>query len=162
MRDLYKILGVEREADFTIIKSRYRELARQLHPDRTSGDPVKVRESKERKFKEVVAAYTILGNEQRRAAYDREWQRGPKGTPGTMFGPEFDDIIERVKTEGVSQDNLEDLFVDIVDFAQKFQAGAPDKVRQAASRLEEESDGTLMGAIETLFGLVDKTPRRKR
>jgi molecular chaperone DnaJ len=63
MKDYYEILGVPRNATQEDIKKAYRKLAHQYHPDKTSGD--------EKKFKEVNEAYQILGNEQKRAQYDR-------------------------------------------------------------------------------------------
>lgn len=158
MRDLYKILGVTSDADFTIIKRRYRELARELHPDRTGGD-----KAKERKFQEVAMAYAILSNESRRAAYDRQWEKAPVGTPGTLFGRDFDDIIEKVQAQGLHPDNLVEVFGDIVEFAHKFQGSAPEKVQQAAQQISEQSDGSILGALETIFGVLnpDNKPPKK-
>jgi DnaJ family protein A protein 2 len=59
---LYKTLGVEKSAHPDEIKKSYRKLAAKLHPDKPGGD--------EAKFKEVQAAYDVLGNEQKRTTYD--------------------------------------------------------------------------------------------
>lgn len=66
MKNLYDILGVKKNASEAEIKSAYRTLAKELHPDRNPGDD-KVAE----RFKEVSAAYAILGDKKRRAQYDR-------------------------------------------------------------------------------------------
>lgn len=65
-KDPYEILGLARSASQDEIKSAYRKLAKQFHPDRNPGDP-----SAETRFKEVQAAYEVLGDAQRRAQYDR-------------------------------------------------------------------------------------------
>lgn len=65
MRDLYEILGVTRSASDAEIKKAYRKLAKELHPDANPGDS-KVEE----RFKEVSAAYHILGDPKQRKLYD--------------------------------------------------------------------------------------------
>lgn len=71
-KDPYEILGVARGASLDEIKKAYRRLAKQHHPDRNPGD-----KEAERKFKEVQAAYDILGDAERRAQYDRFGAGGP-------------------------------------------------------------------------------------
>ncbi|WP_169569767.1 DnaJ C-terminal domain-containing protein [Sneathiella limimaris] len=66
MKDLYKALGVKRDASQSDIKSAYRKLAKKLHPDANPGND-KVADQ----FKEVSAAYNILGDEKLRGRYDR-------------------------------------------------------------------------------------------
>ncbi len=66
MKDLYKSLGVSKNAAQSDIKTAYRKLAKKYHPDANPGND-KVAE----KFKEVSAAYNILGDEKLRAKYDR-------------------------------------------------------------------------------------------
>jgi|SRR5450631_1579371 DnaJ-class molecular chaperone len=65
MRDPYAVLGVEKSADLAEIKKVFRKLAKKLHPDQ-SKDP----KAKD-KFAEINAAYEILGDEKKRAAFDR-------------------------------------------------------------------------------------------
>jgi len=64
-RDLYEILGVDKTASQDEIKRVYKKLARQYHPDLNPGDA-----TAEEKFKEVSAAYDVLSDVERRAAYD--------------------------------------------------------------------------------------------
>jgi len=66
-RDYYDVLGVSRNAGEQELKSAYRRLALQHHPDR---NPDRQAESEE-KFKELTEAYSILVDPQKRAAYDR-------------------------------------------------------------------------------------------
>ncbi|NTG06586.1 DnaJ C-terminal domain-containing protein [Rhizobium rhizogenes] len=65
-RDPYDILGVKRDAPQKDVQSAYRKLAKKLHPDLNPGD-----KQAEEKFKEVSAAYGILGDEDKRARFDR-------------------------------------------------------------------------------------------
>ena len=65
-RDLYKVLGVDKKASQEEIKKAYRKLARQYHPDRNPGD-----KAAEERFKEISAAYDILGDAEKRKQYDR-------------------------------------------------------------------------------------------
>lgn len=64
--DLYAVLGVEKSATQEEIKAAYRKLALKYHPDHNQGD-----ESAEDRFKTISQAYDVLGDEQKRAAYDR-------------------------------------------------------------------------------------------
>jgi molecular chaperone DnaJ len=65
-RDYYETLGLSRDADDESIKSAFRKLAKEYHPDRNPGDA-----EAEQRFKEVNEAYEALKDPQRRAAYDR-------------------------------------------------------------------------------------------
>ena len=92
MRDLYEVLGVDRSADEAALKAAYRKLAMQYHPDRNPDDS-----EAETRFKEVNAAYEILKDKQKRAAYDtyghEAFQNGGGGMGGGMGG--FADIFEQ-------------------------------------------------------------------
>lgn len=104
MRDLYDILGVSRSASDAEIKSAYRKLAKELHPDTNPGN-----QKIEERFKEVSAAYHILGDPKQRKLYDSgaigpdgqqrhqqryEYAGGPRsgggGFEGFSFGGGFD------------------------------------------------------------------------
>ncbi len=74
--DYYKALGVEAKATNDEIKKVYRKLAKQYHPDSTGGD-----KSKEARFKEISAAYDVLGDAKKRAQYDEIRAMGG-GRPG--------------------------------------------------------------------------------
>jgi len=65
-KDLYEVLGVARTASQDEIKTAFRKLARQYHPDLNPNNP----EAEER-FKEINEAYTVLSDEQNRARYDQ-------------------------------------------------------------------------------------------
>jgi curved DNA-binding protein len=65
-KDYYKILGVERKASADDIRTAYRKLAMQFHPDKNPGD-----KKAEDKFKEINEAYQVLSDDQKRARYDQ-------------------------------------------------------------------------------------------
>ncbi|MDR0396136.1 MAG: DnaJ domain-containing protein [Oscillospiraceae bacterium] len=65
IKDYYKILGVDKNADQAAIKSRFRKLAKELHPDVNPGD-----KESEKKFTEVSEAYDVLGSADNRKKYD--------------------------------------------------------------------------------------------
>lgn len=67
----YEILGVPRTASETEIRQRFRELAREHHPDRHSGTS---REEAEQKFQELTAAVNVLTQPERRKQHDAELQ----------------------------------------------------------------------------------------
>jgi DnaJ-class molecular chaperone len=66
MRDPYEILGVQRSATAADVKSAFRKLAKKLHPDANTKDPKAAS-----RFAELNAAYEILGDEDKRKAFDR-------------------------------------------------------------------------------------------
>jgi molecular chaperone DnaJ len=78
-KDYYKVLGVPETATAKEITRAYRKLARELHPDANPGDT-----AAEERFKEVSAAYDVVGDEAKRAEYDEVRKLGPLG--GTGFG----------------------------------------------------------------------------
>lgn len=82
-RDFYEILGVSKDASKDEIKKVYRKLARRHHPDANAGD-----KAAEEKFKEVSQAYEVLGDDKKRADYDRGVQYFGGGGPAAGQGYE--------------------------------------------------------------------------
>ena len=91
-RDYYEILGVQRGATDQEIKSAYRKLAMQYHPDRNPNNP-----DAEEKFKECSEAYAILADSEKRELYNRYGHAGVGGAAPGGFDPsvfqDFGDIF---------------------------------------------------------------------
>jgi molecular chaperone DnaJ len=80
-KDYYKTLGVEQGAGAKEITKAYRKLARDLHPDKNPGNA-----AAEEQFKEVAAAYDVLGDETKRKEYDEVRAMGPMAGMGGRAG----------------------------------------------------------------------------
>lgn len=93
--DLYARLGVERGADAKEIKSAYRRLARQHHPDVNPNDP-----KAEERFKAISMAYKILSDEKKRAIYDRHgmaaFAPGGAATQAGVDMSDFEDLFSNL------------------------------------------------------------------
>lgn len=79
-KDYYKILGVDKKATDADLKTAFRKLAHQYHPDKNKGDDTK--------FKEINEAYQVLSDKQKRAQYDQFGSAGP-GFNGAGGGNPF-------------------------------------------------------------------------
>ncbi len=98
MKDYYEVLGVSKTASADEIKKAYRTLAFKYHPDRNAGN-----KEAEEKFKEITAAYDVLGDEAKRRNYDlggysandyagasqQQYQRQYQYTYADPFGEDF-------------------------------------------------------------------------
>ena len=89
-RDYYEILGVDRSASDGDIKTAFRRLARELHPDVSEAPDA------EERFREAAEAYEVLSDPERRATYDRFGREGLRGggfTPGDFTSGNLSDLF---------------------------------------------------------------------
>jgi molecular chaperone DnaJ len=90
-KDYYAILGVDKKADGGTIKKKYRQLARELHPDKTKGD-----KKLEDRFKEVSEAYDILSDDKKRSEYDQAREMFKSGAfrqGANQYSGDFSDLF---------------------------------------------------------------------
>ena len=106
-KDYYKVLGLSKSASRSDIKAAFKKLAKKYHPDVNPGDTVA-----EEKFKEVSAAYEVLGDEDKRKKYDRfgSFDFGGSG-PQDPYSQGF------WQQGGFSNIDIEDIFGDIFGFS---------------------------------------------
>jgi molecular chaperone DnaJ len=86
-RDYYEVLGVGRSCDVAELKSAFRKLAMEHHPDRNGGC-----EEASGRFKEINEAYSVLSDPNKRATYDRFGHAGLNGAGGGAGGAGFTDV----------------------------------------------------------------------
>ncbi len=116
--DYYEVLGVSRQASDQELKSAYRKMAREHHPDLNPGD-----HAAEERFKEASEAYQVLSDADKRAAYDRYGHAGVSGA-GQGFGGPFAGGVD-----------IGDLFGDL--FGEMFSMGG---TQRRASRQQRGDD----------------------
>lgn len=128
-RDYYEILGVPRSAGPDEIKSAFRNLARQFHPD-VNKDPGATEH-----FKEINQAYSILSDPEKRAAYDRYGEAGVSGFGGGGGAPDFT--------------NFADIFEEIFGFG----GSGSSRRRNAPRRGADLSYSVTLSFEEAAFGI---------
>lgn len=151
-KDPYDILGVARSASQDEIKRAYRNLAKQYHPDRNRDNP-----DATKRFKEVQAAYDVIGDPERRKQFDQfgaggpvpeyqQWQSGPgRGGGGVDFGG-----------ADIPFDNLGDLSSIFEQFFQRGGGGASTRSRRRSRPAGrggrgQNSNGTLEHTVDLSF-----------
>ena len=167
MRDYYEILGVTRTIDEAGLKSAFRKLAMEHHPDRNGGC-----ENATGRFKEINEAYSVLSDPQKRAAYDRFGHAGVNGQQGgpggfgggqgfdasDIFNDVFGDVFGEMFGGGRRQSNGpqrgQDLRYDLEISLEQAYAGAEVEITVPAAMTCEvcEGSGAKPGTSPTVCG----------
>ncbi len=142
-RDYYEVLGISRTSNDQEIKSAYRRLAMQYHPDRNPDNP-----AAEEKFKECSEAYAILADTEKRARYDRFGHAGVGGNGGASG---FD---------ASAFTDFQDIFGDIFGFGDMFgQRGGGRRSR--AQRGADLREDLTLEFEEAVFGVTRQVQIRR-
>src|SRR4051812_9873504 len=136
-RDYYEVLGVQKNVNPQELKSAFRKVALQYHPDRNPGN-----QEAEEKFKEASEAYEVLSDPERRARYDRFGHAGAGGGAGFEgFG-------------GFQGVNINDIFGDI--FGEIFGGGGRGRGRGGVGRGADLRYNLEISFEEAAFGCRPK------
>ena len=142
-RDYYEVLGVSRTAAEQEIKSAYRKLALQFHPDRNPDNP-----QAEERFKECSEAYAILADSEKRARYDRFGHAGVNGGAQGFGG--FDATVFN---------DFQDIFGDLFGFGDMFGQGG--RRRSRAQRGADLRQDLTLEFEEAVFGVTKQIEVRR-
>jgi molecular chaperone DnaJ len=141
-RDYYEVLGVSRTANDQEIKSAYRKLALEFHPDRNPDKP-----DAEERFKECSEAYAVLADSEKRARYDRFGHAGVSGAGAGAGG--FETTVD-----------FQDIFGDIFGFADMF-GGQGGRRRSRAQRGSDLREDLTLEFEEAVFGVTKQVDVRR-
>ena len=142
-RDFYEVLGVSRTANEQEIKSSYRKLALQYHPDRNPDNA-----EAEEKFKECSEAYAVLADTEKRARYDRFGHAGVAGNGPSAGG--FDPTVFN---------DFQDIFGDLFGFGDIFGQGGRRRTR--AQRGGDMREDITLEFEEAVFGVTRQLQIRR-
>ena len=103
VKDYYGMMGLSPDATEADIKARYRALAKHYHPDRNMDNPSSVE-----KFKDLNEAYQVLGNKERKKAYDQLSRLGNgcfpfTGAPFETAGMDLESLMAKFMTMGFNR-----------------------------------------------------------
>ncbi len=134
-KDFYKVLGVSKDASADEIKKAYRKLARANHPDSNPGDT-----AKHETFKAVAEAYDVIGDAEKRKAYDEI-----RGAPMGGFGTGGFDLSDLLRQRAGGGGGFGDMFGDLFGGGR---GGARAPRPQRGADLESSATVSFLDALE--------------
>lgn len=153
-KDFYKVLGVSKDADEKEITKKYRKLARKYHPDANAGDA-----KAEEKFKDISAAYDVIGSADKRKEYDEIRRLGPAAGAFGGFSPGQGGAGRTVNFDNI---DLGDLFGGVFNRGRgsagpQQRAQAPVKGNDLESSLHLSFEDAVKG-VTTSVNLISDAP----
>ncbi len=139
-KDYYAVLGVAQNASAKDVTKAYRKLARQYHPDANPNNA-----AAEERFKEISAAYDVLGDEQRRREYDEVRRMGPGAFGGPGAGSFRFDVGDSAGMGG-----LGDLLNQMFGGGRRTAAGGPQRGADLEATLTLQFIDAVKGLTTTL------------
>jgi len=111
----YNVLGIRKDASVSDVRTAYRKLAMKWHPDRYARNPGVAGEAK-RRFQQIQEAYSVLNDESKRSMYDAGLYDPHDDDDDDFcdFMQEMISMMNNVKDEGDSLEDLQRMFTDIV------------------------------------------------
>ncbi|KAG7585491.1 DnaJ domain [Arabidopsis thaliana x Arabidopsis arenosa] len=111
----YNVLGIRKDASVSDIRTAYRKLAMKWHPDRYARNPGVAGEAK-RRFQQIQEAYSVLNDENKRSMYDVGLYDPHEDDDDDFcdFMQEMISMMNNVKDEGESLEDLQRMFTDMV------------------------------------------------
>ncbi|MGH9188025.1 MAG: DnaJ domain-containing protein, partial [Acidimicrobiales bacterium] len=150
-KDYYKALGISEDASQKDITRAYRKLARQYHPDANPDSA-----SSEERFKEISAAYDVVGDPEKRKEYDEVRKLGPMG--GMFGGPGGGPGGFTFTTEGTG--DLGDLFGGLFNRARRrgpSRGVGPQRGADLEAELQLSFEGAVRGVTTSVNFTSDAT-----
>jgi len=141
--DYYKTLGLEKGASKDEVKKAFRKLAAKYHPDKQTGD--------EDKFKEISEAYSVLGDEKKKAEYDTYGHafNGAGGAGGQGFGGFNWSDFQQAAGQGGFEFDISDMFGDMFGGNSRRQARGRDISIDVELTFEESVFGVTRNVLLT-------------
>jgi len=153
-KDYYSVLGVPQGANEKDIKRAYKNLARKLHPDQNPGDS-----AAEERFKDVSAAYDVLGDATKRKEYDEVRQMvaagySPGGGGGGFGGAGFDGNFQNIRFDVGGEGGLGDILGGLFGGGRRGGRGGGARARNGPQRGHDLETELHLGFEDAVRGIT--------
>lgn len=152
MKNYYDILGLEKTCSVEKLKSTYRKLAMQYHPDKNPDKP-----EYQEKFKEIAEAYGVLSDPQKRQEYDRFIASGGQHRPGETGG--FSYSQEEIFRDMFNNPQTQQMFQNLLrEFQKAGMRSSPDFVQKS---FFNKKGGMFVGGVMFFGSLAGQVAKHK-